>query len=95
MSERTLPQDRMLIQALMLCGWYRVGHGAADASGRCLWRFRSGHCTDGPPGEVLTVRARTERGAMRALLEHLQGPLTSTDARSADDGGLVLPAGAA
>lgn len=72
MAERSQSQDRELVQALMLQGWYRDGHGRTDAVGKRPWRFRSGHCLEDSQRQTIIMRARSERGAMRGLLEHLR-----------------------
>jgi hypothetical protein len=72
MDEATPPQDRALVQALMLRGWYRDGRADADPDGRVLWRFRSGHNLDDPNRKTVLVRARSQHAAMRALLARLE-----------------------
>jgi hypothetical protein len=70
MEERTPTADRDLIQALMERGWYRDGQDGPDDAGKSVWRFRSGHSTE-DPGQTIRIRSRSQRAAMRALLEQL------------------------
>ncbi len=72
MEEGTVGADRVLVQELMLRGWYRAGQDPPDATGRPGWRFRSGHYLEDPHRQTILVRARSPQRAMRAVLAHLQ-----------------------
>jgi hypothetical protein len=72
LDERLSPQDRELVQALMLRGWYRDGQEPPDDTGRSVWRFRSGHSLEDPQRKTILIRARSQRAAMQALLDRLR-----------------------
>ena len=72
MAERMSLEERELIQALMLQGWYRDGREPADSPHRGLWRFRAGHSLEHARRKTVLVRAPDQLTAMRAMLAWLR-----------------------
>jgi hypothetical protein len=72
MDDQTTTENRKLVEALMLRGWYREGQVKVDVDGREVWRFRSGHNLEDPLRKTVLVRARSEQAAMQALLARLE-----------------------
>jgi hypothetical protein len=72
MDEPTPLRERVLVEALMLRGWYRAGRAGVDAEGRVLWHFRSGHYLDDRYRKTVYVRSRRQLAAVRALLARLE-----------------------
>jgi hypothetical protein len=72
MAECSAPEDRQLIEALMLQGWYRDGQDLPDDAGKSVWRVRSGHCLEALQRTAIGVRARSQHAAMQELLRYLR-----------------------
>ena len=79
MDDSKTSQERELVEALMLRGWYREGRIKVDADGRGLWKFRFGHSLDESDRQTILVRARSQQAAMRALLARLEEGETEPD----------------
>jgi hypothetical protein len=79
---RTTPEERELVQALMLQGWYRDGREPPSSPHGGLWRFRACHCLEMPRRPTILARAPDQQNAMRAVLAWLRQ----------DDGHRVVPA---
>jgi hypothetical protein len=72
MDGRTPAEERELVQALMLLGWYRDGREPPGSPYGGLWRFRAGHSLETPRRPTILARAPDQQSAMRAVLAWLR-----------------------